>query len=279
MNIGHIAYIDESGDPGLRKVSRFGSDGSSEWLIIGGIVIKASREPEVVQWVQDIRASIKLRQRPDLHFSDLSPSRKATVCQSIAQLPLRTFVLCSNKKNMEGHRNPRAEKVRSQQWFYNWCIRLLLERITDFCQRRCIKDYGEIRPLKIEFSERRDVSYGQATAYHELLRIQSRAQSLILAKRDIKWQVLNPYLIKSFPHHARAGLQLADTVPSSFFQAVNEFGLGEWDPQFAKMLRPVTATERGLYADYGVALQPTPPWRANLTRKQQEIFKFYGYIF
>ena len=38
------------------------------------------------------------------------------------------------------------------------------------------------------------------------------------------------------------------------------------------------AMERGVHADYGVAFQPTPPWRANLLKKQTEIFEYYGYL-
>jgi hypothetical protein len=68
-------------------------------------------------------------------------------------------------------------------------------------------------------------------------------------------------------------------VPSAFFQAVNAFGPGRWDTQFAKMLRPIMATEGDSYVDYGVALKPTPPYRAKLTSKQKQIFQFYGYRF
>jgi hypothetical protein len=279
MDYGFVAYIDESGDPGIRKVSQFGSKGSSEWLIIGGILIRAEREPQIRQWARDARRLLDLRQRQDIHYSDLTPKRKAAMCGHLAALPLRAFALISNKKNMEGHLNPRAEKVRSQQWFYNWCIRLLLERVTDYCERKSLKEYGEIRRLKIEFSERRDVSYAQTKAYLELLRIQSRAGTLFKAKRDIKWRVLHPDLIEAYPHKERDGLQLADSVPAAFFQAVNVFGLGEWDPQFAKALKPRMTTENGVCADYGVALQPPPPYREKLTTKQKQIFQFYGYRF
>jgi hypothetical protein len=278
MDYGFVAYIDESGDPGIRKVSKFGSEGSSEWLIIGCILIRAEREPQVLRWAHDARTLLDLRQRQDIHYSDLSPKRKAAICGHLATLPLRAFVLMSNKKNMEGHSNPRAEKMRSQQWFYNWCVGLLLERVTDYCEQRSLRDYGAVTKLKIEFSERRDVSYAQTKAYQELLRIQSRAGTLCKGKRDIKADVLHPDLIDAFSHRDRDGLQLADSVPAAFFQAVNAFGPGDWDTQFAKMLRTRMATEHGTHVDYGVAvLQPTPPYRAKLTAKQKQIFQFYGY--
>ncbi len=279
MDYGFIAYVDESGDPGIRKVSKFGSDGASEWLIIGCMLIRAEREVQIPQWARDARQLLDFRQRQDIHYSDLQPKRRAAICGYLATLPIRAFVLASNKKNMEGHSNPRAEKVRSQQWFYNWCVRLLLERVTDYCRRKSLKEYGEVRRLKIEFSERRDVSYAQTKAYQEILRIQSEHGSLYKGKRDIKADVLHPDLIEAHPHKERDGLQLADAVPSSFYQAVNVFGEGDWDTQYAKLLRPRVATENGSYADYGLALQPTPPYRARLTARQKQIFQFYGYRF
>lgn len=63
---GYIAYIDEAGDPGLNRVRPIDPDGSTEWLSIGAIVIRAERESETVAWVKTIREAIRLRQKPDL---------------------------------------------------------------------------------------------------------------------------------------------------------------------------------------------------------------------
>ena len=109
--------------------------------------------------------------------------------------------------------------------------------------------------------------------------IQSRAGTLYKGKRDIKWRVLHPGPHRILTAQGTDGLQLADSVPAAFFQAVNVFGMGDWDPQFAKMLKPRIATEYGTYVDYGVALQPPPLLRKKLTSKQRQIFQFYGYRF
>jgi hypothetical protein len=42
---------------------------------------------------------------------------------------------------------------------------------------------------------------------------------------------------------------------------------------------PIMAKENGSCMNYGVALQPTPPSKANLNDRQREIFEFYGYKF
>src|SRR5438093_6118405 len=85
------------------------------------------------------------------------------------------------------HRNQRAERVKSQQWFYNFCLRLLLERVTHFCYEHAKSDNATDRLLKIVYSERGGHSYGQTIAYHELLKNQDTAAALVLTTRRIFW--------------------------------------------------------------------------------------------
>jgi len=181
---------------------------------------------------------------------------------------------------MRRHTNPRAERIGSQQWFYNYCLRLLLERVTDFCYQHA-KAAGALgrRYLKLVYSERGGHLYGQTVAYHELLKNQAKGGSLFLTKRRIMWEVLDWRLTEPAAHKDSAGAQLADVVASSFYQAVDTLPPMKWDNQFAKLLKPVLAKEDGRYLNYGVALQPTPPSKAKLTDKQKEIFEFFGYQF
>jgi hypothetical protein len=125
------------------------------------LVIRTSSEPFVKGWGEGIIADLGIKQRNDLHYRTLSPARKTVAGQKLATLPLRGFAICSNKINMRSHRNKRAEKIPSQQWFYNWCIRLLLARVTAFSASRTHNDYGKIMPVKIEFSERGGIRYSQ----------------------------------------------------------------------------------------------------------------------
>jgi Protein of unknown function (DUF3800) len=277
----YIAFIDEAGDPGISRVKPIDPTGGSEWLVIGGVVIEARRELEPVQWVRSLLTNVGLGQRRELHFRDLAEWRKPLVCQEAATRPLRIFAMLSNKKNMRGHTNPRAEAkanpLTSKQYFYNYCVRLILERITDYCYRHSMRFYGEPRRVKIIFSQRGGHSYGHTIAYSEILKIQSRAESTFLNKRTINWQMVDLKLFEVLEHKANAGLQLADVVASSFYQAVDVLPPANWNPSYAKLLKPRIATEHSFYRDYGVAFQPTPPHRANLLKDQKEIFEFYGY--
>jgi hypothetical protein len=275
----YVAYIDEAGDPGLNKVRPIDPDGASEWLILSAVVIQAKREPHVVSWVDAIRDGIGVKQRRYLHYRDLSDTRKRTVAKCMAELPIRGFAVCSNKKNMRGYRNSRAEKIPSQQWFYNWCVRLLLERVTAFCAEHSQREHGELKRIKIEFSRRGGHRYSQTKAYHYYLRHQQQSAGLYLTKREPITSMLNTDLMEDHPHQTRAGLQLADAVASSFYQAIDCLGQGRWLIDPARKLEPIMAKEKGHTRNFGVALFPTPPWKAELTPDQRLIFEHYGYEF
>lgn len=272
--------MDEAGEPGLTKVRPIDEDGASEWLILSAVVMRAKWEADLPSWLADIRAEIGLDKRGPIHFRNLSPSRRLSVAKMVSALPVRAFVICSNKKNMRRYRNQRAEKIPSQEWFYNWCIRLLLERVTAFCDRRRDVDYeGKPCKIKIEFSRRGGHRYSQTNAYTLYLRHQEQAGSLYLTKRQIITDLLTTDLMEHHPHWSRPGLQIADTVASAYYSAANTIGPGVWDTAPAKALSLIMAKENGSAVDFGVALQPFPAWKAKLTEQQQEIFTHTGYDF
>lgn len=276
---GYIAYIDEAGDPGLKRVRPIDDEGGTEWLILSAVVIRTLREPMVKDWVENIIAELGIKQRNDLHYRTLSPTRRIAAGQKIATLPLRGFAICSNKKNMRGHRNKRAETIPSQQWFYNWCIRLLLERVTAFCASRTQDDYGKVMPVKIEFSERGGIRYSQSKAYQHYLKFQQQGDKIYLKKREPVMQILDWDLMEAHAHSNRAGLQLSDFVASAFFQAADILDVKEQDIRPATMLKPIMAKESGCWHDFGVALFPTPARTADLKSEQKQIFEQYGYDF
>jgi hypothetical protein len=277
----YIACIDEAGDPGIRRVRPIDDPGASEWLVLAGVLFEIKHEQDSVQWVRDILKSVNLAKRTSLHFRELSEWRKPLVCESLAQLPLTAFAMISNKKTMRGHRNARAafrsEGTPIDQVFYNFCVRLILERITDYCYRHSMWAFGEPRHVKIIFSERGAHSYARAFSYQQILKHQSMQETTHLMKRTINWRVFDTRLLEVHQHHSDAGVQLADVVASSFYQAVDVLPPTVWNPHNAKLLKPCVARESGFQHDYGVAFQPIPAYRARLVPKQKLIFEFYGY--
>jgi hypothetical protein len=277
----YVAYIDEAGDPGIDRVRPLDERGGSEWLTIGAVLIEAAQEAKPVQWRNEILRAAESRQSI-LHFRDLKDRQKPLACRQLANYPLIAFAMLSNKKNMRGYENPRAaargNSLTSKQVFYNFCLRLILERITDFCLRHSTAAYGEPRLVKIIFSRRGGHSHGHTIAYNEILKAQNRSGTTWLKLREIAWQTVDRQLQEVWPMEEVAGLQLADVVASSFYQSVDILPPTVWNPENAKLLQSRMATESGFWRDYGVIFQPYPEMtRAQLKPQQKEIFEFYDF--
>jgi hypothetical protein len=271
----YVAYIDEAGDDGLKAVKPLVPNGASEWLILSAVVIAAERQSEVSGWIDAMTAQIKNHQASGLHFRNLNPANKAMVCKSMAGLRARYFVVASNKKNMQGYQNPYAAQIPSENWFYCWLTRVLLERVTRFALRRSMLDHGEPRKMRIEFSARGGLKYSQMSAYYEWLH--SKGRRPFLPWGTLEWAVMHPRLLYVYPHLEREGLQLADAVASSFFKACDKHDTGSCEPRFAEMLRPRMArAENGAISGYGVKLLPGLK-KGKLEKDQAAIFRAYGY--
>jgi hypothetical protein len=186
----YVAYIDEAGDPGLRRVKPLDANGSSEWLILSAVVIGAPNEKNVATWRNDILREIK-SQRKDLHFTDLKPWNKRIACAEIAKLPARCFVVCSNKKNMRGYNNPFAEKYPAPNWFYAWLSRLLLERVTYLVRQKSLEQHREIRKVRLEFSSRGGLDRFGLTSYFNWLKLQSGEGKNYLPLGNLIWETMD----------------------------------------------------------------------------------------
>jgi hypothetical protein len=276
----YVAYIDESGDPSVRRVKPLDSPGSSEWMTVSAVVVRAENEAQVTQWIQNISSQMHSPQMHGLHFRKLTPWRKKVLCEEIAKLPVRCFVVCSNKKNMRGWHNPFAAQVPSKNWFYCWMTRVLLERVTHFVSADSIQRFREVRRVKVVYSRAGGLSYPQMTAYYEWIRNKGRANNQFLNRGDLIYETLNPHLLEVRDDVTEPGLQLADAVASAFFKACDKYDTGGCDPSFAKLLTnragAVPDTKHGMIAGYGVKLLPSLRG-AKLDADQEDIFRHFGY--
>jgi hypothetical protein len=273
MSVAYVAYIDESGDDGLSKVQPTDPNGASEWFVLGAIVVPAHYQREAA-WVAKILTELKLAQRRVLHFQPLDRQRQTKTCQAISGLPIRCFAVISNKTNMRGHSNPRAERVSysaGRTYFYWWMTRLLLERITDYCERRSNHEYGHPRLVPLVFAQRGGLRYSHCQGYLYWLRWQSKTDSLYLKQGDLKWSVINPLdEIRAYSPENCHGLQIADSVAGAFYQAAN----GYPDPAIA--LAPRMAFDaRGSILGYGIKLMPSR-YLARAPKHQRTVFDFYS---
>jgi len=282
----YILYVDEAGDDGLKSLKPENPQGSTEWLCLAGYLVRRDQDEKLPEVVRSIRAEIDAKQSRTLHYKDLSASKRLKACQLLASHPARAFVVCSYKRTMLGHSNARAaaRSGGTKQYLYNFLVRFLLERVTDFVWLDSSGSGGGVpKVVRIIFSNRGGHRYGQMKAYFQQLRMQATAGTTFLSARVIRPEVLRFDQIEYVPHYQLAGLQLADIVASSFFQALDTHSTA-WSIAPAVALGPLVAREtvpndtRRTAADYGVTLVPRPH-RANLLGNQRELFARYGYIF
>lgn len=272
----YVAYIDESGDPGINRVKPLDPNGSSEWLVVSAVVIAAGNEPHVPEWISGMMADMRSPQLREIHFQRLSPARKLIATKHVAKLPVRCFVIVSNKQNMKAHRNRLAEKIPSNNWFYCWMTRLLLERVSHWVARHSLSTMGRIGRIKLVYSERGGLSYRQLNAYYEWLRHKGDHQFITVG--NIVYETIRPALMQVINHAGHAGLKLPDIVASAFFKAADVHDTGCCDPTFAKALAPRMARMGRQIAGYGVKLMPGYGKLAPRVQPEQlEVFEFYGY--
>ena len=277
MRVGFVAYIDESGDTGIERVKGIRLFGAqSEWLVLSCLLVRAENDAKVPAWGREIIGQFHSHQRPDLHFTHLIPAKKVVACRMLATMPCRLFVIMSNKKNIEGYRNPNLDD-KNKAWIYWFLARLLLERVTEFCESLVDPaDRGQVK-LRIIFARRGGLRYSDFEAYMRKLRRQSAVGTLVLGQGDLRWSVVDLEEIRVLDAPQRVGLQLADIGAGAFFQAVERNRPADCDPQYAKLLRPIVGKDAyGNRLGFGIKTMPLPHLM-NLWPRQREIFEFYGY--
>lgn len=173
---------------------------------------------------------------------------------------------------MVGYRNIRAEKARVNRtaWFYCWMTRLLMKKITAHCGRRSLRDNGEYRTIRCEFSHRGGVRIDDIKDYYKYLSDQSRLEIMYHARHDLDWRVLSPSQFFVHPNKMTPGLQLADCVASAFFAGLEATPDGLIKPAFAKALVPrICSDHKG--RRYGFGVRTMPLWAHNVDPNKAEL--------
>jgi hypothetical protein len=272
-------YIDEAGDPGIRTKAP-SEIRAPEWFTMAAMVVDIRRDPDVLDWARDMREAVRTQTLlSPLHYRNLSSPNQRRVCRMLSTKPVRIFVVASHKTNMRGYQNMRMGKPLGRGEFYNWCIRLLLERVSVWCARRSQKEFGSVRPMKIFFSERGGHDYDHLFSYLEILDQQAKHGGLVLKARHIIPGTVERAQCVVRPHNALAGLQLADIAASAFFQAANT-AASTHDLEPARSLKSRVAREASKRdaADFGLTAWPRPS-QAPIPKSDRAIFEFYGYRF
>lgn len=246
-------YIDEAGDPGVRDGLKYLSS-RHEWLATSAVAIRSENERSVVEWIRELREVARARQAGVLHYHKITKERRRGVCEVLSRFPVRSFVMISHKSNVREYINPRIRKQMDDGTFYNWCLRLLLERVTDWALD-WMKHNGDKRaePLSITFARRGGHDYGKLFAYLRKLRAQKEAGHLYLSGPGLCEPTLDQTNWRVAETTDFAGLQLADVVASAFYQSCNSASPAH-DLEPALALRPIIASKGGTEANAGLTV-------------------------
>lgn len=281
MVVKFVAYIDESGDTGLEDVKHATrAKGASEWLVLSCFLIRESDDHKCVGWIKETLSKFKNNQSKTLHFADLIPIKKKIACEDAARRNGRYFIVASNKKNIEGYANSRAAAKSGDTgtaWLYWWLSRLLLERVTAYCEDRVPPEHRGKWKLRIIFSRRGGLLYKDFEKYMTKLRWQSILGTQHIDHGDLCWSVIDSDEIFVLDHSNRAGLQLADIGAGAFYCALEQNRPANCDPQYAQILKPRMAFDKKEEVlGFGIKTMPELN-RMRLQKEQREVFEFYGY--
>ncbi len=256
----YTAYIDEAGDEGIGKLAAGPIGGQSRWLAIGACVVAGENDLKMPLWCDAILSRFPLKKTRDLHFRELKHEQKIVACQEIARLPLHACVTLSHKITIIGTKYEPIFKKKG--YLYNYLMRWLLERVTEFCQRDANNDRA---CLKVVFSRRANTDYQAMKDYLALLR---DGNEKIRPARKIDWNVLDIENIV-VEHHARwAGLQIADVVTSAIFMGFEPNPYGNYEHSYARILIPrLMRSRNGAILNCG--LTPVPAWNKCAADQEQ----------
>ncbi|KXU29223.1 hypothetical protein A0J57_18205 [Sphingobium sp. 22B] len=270
-------FIDEAGDPGV-KPKDDDERHWTDWFTVSAVVVSNSRKLDIIDWVKDMNEAVRNVNANALHYRNLSAPNQARVCRMLGRKPLRLFVVASHKDSMRDHYNPKLGRANDKE-FYNWCLRLLLERVTEWCYRRGRKDEDKDCSAEVIFSRRGGHKYPELRTYLKKLEAQTLTQTLVLNAKGIAPGVLSHDRLRVEQDSEIAGLQLADITASSVFNAVNTLA-SRHDLEPARSLKPrLTNAHRSRFpAGAGLLMLPFKH-QGMIPADDQPFFEECGYRF
>ena len=205
------ACIDESGDEGL------GTPGSSEWLVMAGVLMFQERDVVCTRAVDRLRDVLDKPPPKPLHWRNLrrqQQKRKAT--SLLASEPLHCSIVALWKPAIVAEGAPGLHR---KGYLYNYAARFLIERLSWFA-----KNGG--RQLNLLFESRATTSYDDLRRYVQAI------------QRDPQCSIEPNTIADVRPVSAvTKGAQLADFYAGVAQEALEPDELGFCDPEYLLALR------------------------------------------
>lgn len=230
-------YIDEAGDEGF-KIDQNGNWLSSEWFVVGALIVRKTNDRELSQCINTIKEhpDFKKHSSKPVHFCRLDHMGKKFVLDTITKKGgFKCAYIAFDKRKVTDESFLKSHKG----YLYNYCIRYLLERVSWL-----VDSYNG--KAKLIFENRGNTSYPELNGYiNELL---SHPNNSIKKGVIQNWEILNKGQSKN--------LQIADTITSSLYKAVQKNKYGLVDDSYILDLYRYIYNSNSNYTSYGLKFFP-----------------------
>jgi hypothetical protein len=241
-----IAYVDESGDEGMKF-----EKGSPKWFVLSAVVVpnEPQSQQKLRQLIDEVRDTInqgrqeqhRIPHKKPLHFRDLKHDDRKFFSMKIGQLEeiCTVSVLC--------HKPSLRSQIQDR--LYNYLLRFLVERVACYCYAQ--SGNNQARPkLKLVLSNRGGLKQLEVNEYFRRVWYDENAKEIVVKQSA----VLEDILVQS--SGKAMGLQLADAVASSYFYSVEPNRYGMVETAYLRLIIPRAYRHNHRLIGDGVKLFP-----------------------
>jgi hypothetical protein len=242
------AYIDEAGDEGFVTMTTPGQ-GSSEWLVLGAVIVKEEDDLALSHAVDDLRQLLNKPPPKPLHFRNLRHNARRAAMDRLARYDFVFSIVALWKPPGSGP----GKQFPKAPYMYNWACRLLVERLTWYAD-----DHG--RKINLFFSNRASTSYQELQSYMNWI------------QNDPACQVRRGCIDSFKPVNQTVKLiQIADFYTSASFMSLEPDSFGNSEEAYLQRVKHQLYRRSGNLFSYGFKGWPTQgldrqryPWLAAL---------------
>lgn len=192
-----------------------------------------------------IKAILGRDPKHPLHFRELKHNQRVVCVQEIAKAPIRSASILIHKPSLK---SPGSFTCKPYQ-LYRYASKMLIERCSWFCRDRVKNGVGDGK-AELIFSNRSGMSYQDMWDYWTRLKDDASISTKIV------WDSLDLSKLSAINHDQRSGLQIADVVASSHWQAVSPDKFGVVEPRYLQHLMPILYKNGGCMMTYGLKFFP-----------------------
>lgn len=224
----YIAYIDESGDEGIKK--------GTEWFILTAVIVERENDLKTSKAIDDIKTALKIPPHKPFHWKEIRKKHRSKKRLAIDRISEEDFVYINIVVNTYDINNGKLQG----HLLYNYFCRYLLERISWFVH----ENNGVVDLI---FSNKSNISYPELKKYLQSLHYELDC--------EIKWHTIRNFYV--FNSSQKKMLQFADACASSLAEAFNKDIYGYYDDIFVMTLHNKLYRRKGNLLSYGLKIFPT----------------------